>query len=71
MQATTARQTIETEVLVEQGFSPKQIARLEELRAVYPLIEMVENSEQLQRIVFLKWLREHRTDPADRLDASA
>ncbi|MGH9176871.1 MAG: hypothetical protein ACRD1H_21055 [Vicinamibacterales bacterium] len=71
MQATTAAQTIDTSELAAQGFSPEQIERPVELRAVYPLIEMVENSEQLRRIVFLKWLREHRADPVDTLHAAA
>ena len=71
MQATTAAQTIDTSELAAQGFSPEQIERLVQLRAVYPLIEMVENSEQLRRIVFLKWLREHCADPADIMHTAA
>ena len=71
MQATTAAQTIDMSELAAQGFSPEQIERLVQLRAVYPLIEMVENSEQLRRIVFLKWLREHRADPADIIHTAA
>ena len=64
MQA-TMQATTDTAGLVAQGFTPEQIQRLEELRAVYPMIEMVENIEQVRRIVFLKWLHEHRDDPAD------
>jgi hypothetical protein len=66
MQATTQAMT-ETTELVAEGFSPEQIQRFEELRAVYPMIEMIEDIEQVRRIVFLKWLHEHRNDPADSL----
>ena len=69
-QATT-QATTETTDLVAQGFSPEQIQRLEDLRAVYPMIEMVEDIEQVRRMVFLKWLHEHRNDPADSLHAAA
>lgn len=70
MQATTQATTGTTE-LVAQGFSPEQITRLEELRAVYPMIEMIEDIEQVRRMVFLKWLHEHRNDPADSLQPAA
>ena len=70
MQATTQATTEMTD-LVAQGFSPEQINRLEELRAVYPMIEMIEDIEQVRRVVFLKWLHEHRNDPADSLDQAA
>ncbi|HEX5165468.1 MAG TPA: hypothetical protein VFV93_08745 [Thermomicrobiales bacterium] len=70
MQA-TMQATTDTTGLVAQGFTAEQIQRLEELRAVYPMIEMVENIEQLRRIVFLKWLHEHRDDPADSIDTAA
>ena len=70
MQAMT-QATNDTTDLVAQGFTPEQIQKLEELRAVYPLIEMVDNSEQMRRMVFLKWLHEHRNDPADSLRAVA
>ena len=63
-QATT-QATTDTTDLVAQGFTPEQIQRLEDLRSVYPLIEMVEDIEQVRRMVFLKWLHEHRSDPAD------
>ena len=78
MQATTKATTqattqtmIETTDLVAQGFTPEQIQRLEGLRAVYPMIEMVEDIEQVRRMVFLKWLHEHRNDPADSLHPAA
>ena len=78
MQATTqaatkaqTQATPETTDLVAQGFTPEQIQRLENLRAVYPMIEMVEDIEQVRRIVFLKWLHEHRNDPADSLHPAA
>jgi|GEM_PF-4301356 len=70
MQATT-QATAGTTELVAQGFSPEQITRLEELRAVYPMIEMIEDIEQVRRMVFLKWLHEHRNDPADSLQPAA
>jgi hypothetical protein len=70
MQAMT-QATNDTTDLVAQGFTPEQIQKLEELRAVYPMIEMVDNIEQMRRMVFLKWLHEHRNDPADRLHVAA
>jgi hypothetical protein len=70
MQA-TMQATTDTTGLVAQGFTAEQIQRLEELRAVYPMIEMVEYIEQLRRIVFLKWLHEHRDDPADSIHTAA
>jgi len=69
-QATTQATTGTTD-LVAQGFTPEQIQRLEELRAVYPMIEMVDDIEQVQRMIFLKWLHEHRNDPAGSLHAAA
>ena len=63
----TMQVTTETTDLVAQGFTPEQIQRLEALRAVYPMIEMIEDIEQVRRMVFLKWLHEHRNDPADSL----
>ncbi len=74
MQAMTqaaAQATTDTTDLVAQGFSPEQIQRLEELRAVYPMIEMVDNIEQLRRLVFFRWLHQHRDDPADLIHAPA
>jgi hypothetical protein len=41
--------------LARLGFAPEQIARLEALRDVYPVIEFVESNEQLQRLQFMKW----------------
>lgn len=70
-QAATQATTQATNDLVAQGFTPEQIQRFEELRAVYPMIEMVEDIEQVRRMVFLKWLHEHRNDPADSLHAAA
>jgi hypothetical protein len=40
--------------LAQLGCTPAQIARLEALRAAYPLIEFVSTAEW-QRLVFLKW----------------
>ena len=70
MQATT-QATIDTTELVAQGFSPDQIQKLEELRAVYPMIEMIEDIEQVRRMIFVKWLHQHRNDPADRIHPAA
>ena len=67
MQATT-QTTIELEQL---GFTAGQIARLEALREVYPLIEMVDSAEQLQRLVFLRWLRATRSQADDAASAAA
>jgi hypothetical protein len=69
-QATT-QATNDTTDLVAEGFSPEQIQRFEELRAVYPMIEMVDDNEQLQRMIFLKWLHQHRNDPADSIHPAA
>lgn len=74
MQATSqaaTQATTETTDLVAQGFSPEQIQKLEGLRAVYPMIEMIEDIEQVRRMIFLKWLHEHRDDPADSLHPAA
>ena len=62
MQATTLA-TTDTTDLVAQRCTPEQIERLEELRAVYPMIEMIDDIEQVRRMIFLKWLHEHRNDP--------
>ena len=70
MQATT-QATIDTTELVAQGFSPVQIQQLVELRAVYPMIEMIEDIEQVRRMIFVKWLHQHRNDPADRVHPAA
>jgi hypothetical protein len=49
--------------LMQLGFAPEQIERLEALRRVYPVIEFVDSNEQLQRLQFLKWrfARQHVT----------
>lgn len=42
--------------LEQLGFTEAQIDRLFELRAVYPLVELVETREEMMRLMFLKWL---------------
>jgi hypothetical protein len=65
MQATTQTTTQGSVELEQLGFTPEQIARLTALREVYPLIEMVDSAEQLQRLVFLRWLHTTRSQPDD------
>jgi hypothetical protein len=43
--------------LEREGFTPEQIARLEELREMYPLAEYI-TVHQRQKLIFLRWLRE-------------
>lgn len=61
--ATSRRTTLAAKVtqgecaeLSALGFSPAQIHRLAELRAMYPLMEQIYTKEELQRLLFLKWL---------------
>jgi hypothetical protein len=71
---TTRRFTLAVDVspreraeLAALGFSPAQVLRLAELRALYPLLEQVYSKEELQRLLFLKWLHEQWTgNRADR-----
>lgn len=42
--------------LMSFGFTLAQIQRLAEMRAVYPLIEQIYTKEEMQRLLFLKWL---------------
>jgi hypothetical protein len=75
--ATTRRLTLASNVtqgelaeLSALGFSPTQIHRLVELRAIYPLLEQVYTKEELQRLLFLKWLHtqwsgDHTAEPLD------
>lgn len=56
--------------LLSLGFTPGQIERLSVLRAVYPLIDQIYTKEELQRLLFLKWLHEqwspdHTAQPLD------
>ena len=37
------------------GFSPEQIGRLDELKAVYPYLEFTDSIEEWRRLTFLKW----------------
>jgi hypothetical protein len=52
--------TTTTGDLEHAGFTAREIAQLESLRDVYPIIEMVDSTEQLQRLMFLKWLHGNR-----------
>jgi hypothetical protein len=38
------------------GFTPDQIARLRELRDMYPYIEYMDSRKQWNRLRFVKWL---------------
>lgn len=49
--------------LVVQGFTTEQIEHLCRLRAVYPVIEFVESKQELQRLIFLKWM--HNQEPGE------
>lgn len=41
--------------LAGAGFTPEQIARLVDLRTLYPLLEFVESPAAIHRLRFLKW----------------
>ncbi|HLT19662.1 MAG TPA: hypothetical protein VKZ96_09405 [Thermomicrobiales bacterium] len=47
--------TVTTQRLEAEGFSPEQIAKLEQLRACYPLIELTDE-EGWKQLQFLRWL---------------
>jgi hypothetical protein len=57
-------QTVTTQQLEAEEFSPEQIAKLEALRASYPLIELVDDAEWKQ-IRFLRWLHQQGQYPED------
>ncbi|MCX7622308.1 MAG: hypothetical protein RMK01_09315 [Thermomicrobium sp.] len=42
--------------LEELGFTPEEIARLRELRDMYPYIEYMDSRKQWHRLRFVKWL---------------
>lgn len=42
--------------LAQEGFSPDEIARLRDLRDMYPYIEYVDSRREWQRLRFVKWL---------------
>lgn len=42
--------------LEQLGFTPEQIARLRELRDMYPYIEFMDSRKQWNRLRFVKWL---------------
>ncbi|MBX6752810.1 hypothetical protein [Thermorudis peleae] len=42
--------------LAQAGFTPEQIARLRELRDMYPYIEYMDSRKQWNRLRFVKWL---------------
>lgn len=45
------------------GFSPAQICRLSELKAVYPYLEFASSADEWHRLTFLKWRHEHGRVP--------
>lgn len=62
----TSEATIgERVALVVQGFTTEQIGHLCRLRAVYPVIEFVESEQELQRLIFLKWLYSQEPEEID------
>jgi hypothetical protein len=50
--------------LEQLGFTPQQIERLTALRDAYLIIEFVDSSEELQRLLFLKWRCTRQQAPA-------
>src|SRR4051812_3935773 len=46
-------------VLREQGFSEAQIERYQALRATYPFADLCGSLQEMKRLMFTKWLREH------------
>jgi hypothetical protein len=59
--ATGQRPTLQE--MAQLGFSADQISRLERLREVYPLIELVDDKRQIEQLRFLRWrhLRDTQT----------
>lgn len=58
--STTPRYVTPTaEDLEASGFSPAQIRRLDELKAVYPYLEFASSVEEWRRLTFLKWRHQH------------
>jgi len=52
----TATNQVMTEARLRQsGFTSEQIARFKELRALYPLIELVRSRRELNELAFVKW----------------
>jgi hypothetical protein len=51
------------EAMTQLGFSAEQLSRLERLREVYPLIELVDDKRQIEQLRFLRWrhLRDTQT----------
>ena len=45
------------------GFTPAQIRRLDELKAVYPYLEFASSIEEWRRLTFLKWRHQHGRVP--------
>jgi hypothetical protein len=61
---TTSRYVTPTaEDLEASGFSPAQIRRLDELKAVYPYLEFASSIEEWRRLTFLKWRHQHGRVP--------
>ena len=44
------------QTLSEEGFDPEEIARLRELRDMYPYVEYVDSRSEWHRLRFVKWL---------------
>jgi hypothetical protein len=63
MQQIATGQAPTVEELAQLGFTSEQIAGLERLREIYPLVELVESRRQIEQLRFLRWLhlRETRT----------
>jgi hypothetical protein len=48
-----------TDDMEASGFTPSQIRRLDELKAVYPYLEFASSIEEWRRLSFLKWRHQH------------
>lgn len=44
------------EHLEQQGFSAEEIARLREIREMYPYIEYIDSRQEWHHLRFVKWL---------------
>jgi hypothetical protein len=54
--AQKAPETTTVDDLTRLGFTAEQIGALQQLRAIYPLVELVDSNQQIEQLRFLRWL---------------
>ena len=47
---------VNEQTLADEGFSGEEIARLRELKGMYPYVEYVDSRSEWHRLRFVKWL---------------